>query len=202
MTGRKSSAAKSTGTIRVLTECRSCRSSASFLRRSSRRAISTRWMPLAASCRAKASPIPDEAPVTTAQDPKRAAKSFMPFSFANFCRRTGSTCRRRPAPDAHVRLEDGIRPINERKGEYPETHERSSSGVDFNIALDLGLTGQDVARGFVLIGQRILDGHRHPTRDQLDATGCACAGTAGVVDGDTGRICRVEYRRIDRNGRG
>jgi len=89
-----------------------------------------------------------------------------------------------------------------RKGEEPETHERPSSSIDFDIALDLGLAGQDVTLSPVLIGQRILDGHRHAARDQLDATGCACAGTAGVVDGDTGRIGRVEDRRIDRNGRG
>jgi hypothetical protein len=39
------------------------------------------------------------------------------------------------------------------------------SGVDFNIAMDLGLAGQDVPLGSVVIGQRVLDGHRHPTRD-------------------------------------
>jgi hypothetical protein len=41
---------------------------------------------LGAKLSGEASPIPDEAPVTTAQGPKRAAKSFISFCFGNFGR--------------------------------------------------------------------------------------------------------------------
>src|SRR5262245_45999130 len=75
--GRKSSWERSTETTRVLTECRLRRSSASARSRSSRRATSTRFRPISARRRAKASPIPDEAPVTSAQGPNRSIKFFM-----------------------------------------------------------------------------------------------------------------------------
>ena len=73
---------------------------ASLRSRSSQRATNTRWMPLAASCRAKASPMPDEAPVTTAQGPNLSAKSFIPCPPVCSVLTTGSTCRRRPAASA------------------------------------------------------------------------------------------------------
>src|SRR5207247_5821112 len=44
-------------------------------RRSARRAEITTWSPRAASSRANSAPIPDEAPVTSAQGPKRCRKS-------------------------------------------------------------------------------------------------------------------------------
>jgi hypothetical protein len=40
------------------------------------RAARTTWRPFAASCRANSRPMPDEAPVTRAQRPKRSAEIF------------------------------------------------------------------------------------------------------------------------------
>jgi hypothetical protein len=80
-TGRKSSWERSTETTRVLTECWLCKSSANLRNLSSRRATSTRFIPTSASRRAKASPIPEEAPVTSAQGPKRSTNVFMLVSF-------------------------------------------------------------------------------------------------------------------------
>src|SRR5215831_998529 len=80
MTGRKLSWDRSTGTTRVLTECWLCKSSASLRNLSSRRATSTRFIPTSARRRAKASPIPDEAPVTSAHGPNRSTKLLMVVS--------------------------------------------------------------------------------------------------------------------------
>src|SRR5262249_57785390 len=82
-------------------------------------------------------------------------------------------------------------------------HERDSalSGLDANVTSDFGLARQYVALSLVLFGQRILHGHAHTARHELDAARSASPGAAGVIDEDAGFIGRIKDRRTDGNRR-
>src|SRR5215831_6380718 len=69
--------------------------------------------------------------------------------------------------------------------------------VDFDVTADLGLTGQNVALSFVLIGERILDGHTHITGKELDSAGCARTRSAGIIDQDAGVIGDIQDGRVE-----
>jgi hypothetical protein len=66
---RKASWHRSTATTRVSMAWRMASSSASAASRSARRAVRTTFSPRAATCRANSRPMPDDAPVTSAQEP-------------------------------------------------------------------------------------------------------------------------------------
>src|SRR3954451_6595381 len=78
---RSRSETRSTATTSTRTPCRSRRSSASRLSRSSRRATSVTPWPRCASPRASSAPIPAEAPVTRAVEPGSGGGSAIPASY-------------------------------------------------------------------------------------------------------------------------
>lgn len=62
------------------------------------------------------------------------------------------------------------------------------SRVNFNVAPNFGLAGQDITLRFVLFGEGIVDGHAHVARYELNAARSACSRAAGVVDEDAGLV--------------
>jgi hypothetical protein len=66
----------------------------------------------------------------------------------------------------------------------------SHASTLINFAPDFGLAGQDITLRCVLFGERIVDGHAHVTRYELDTARSACSRAAGVIDEDTGLVGR------------
>src|SRR5262245_45551522 len=71
------------------------------------------------------------------------------------------------------------------------------SSVDLDISPDHGLAGENITCSLVFTGERILAGHIHMARYELDAAGCACARTAGVIDEHAGCVGSIEDRRAN-----
>src|SRR5262249_14424978 len=59
---------------------------------------------------------------------------------------------------------------------------RAFSHVDVHVTTNFGLTGENVTLSLILLGERILHGHAHMPRQELNAARGACTRAAGVVD--------------------
>src|SRR5215471_7451302 len=73
---------------------------------------------------------------------------------------------------------------------------RALSRVDVHVTTNFGLTGENVPLSLILLGERILHGHAHIPRQELNAARCTCARAAGVVDENARFVSHVEDSRI------